>query len=226
MARKTPVPHSAIQPSPDYKDFGTTLQLLRPFLAVSAIDLIGIAVNSIALQWLSKPLLAPVLLILVYVLRENRAIDRVAIGLVLACGGDIALLVGGETAFLVGMGCFLVTQIAFTTAFLRHRSPPVTAFLIYVPCWAVANFLLWTPLGPLAVPVLVYSLALALMAITATGVSSRVALGGGLFLISDMLIGIHVAGVAVPCHGLAVMTTYIAALLLITTGWVDATPGR
>jgi hypothetical protein len=62
-----------------------------------------------------------------------------------------------------------------------------------------------------------------MMAAATTGVSARTAVGGGLFLASDLLIGVGAAGVTLPGRGLLVMTTYIAALLLITTGWAGAT---
>ncbi|MCW3817442.1 lysoplasmalogenase [Micromonospora sp. DR5-3] len=196
----------------------------RPWLllfgAVAAIELAGVAVDSTAIQWLTKPLLAP--LLLAYLWDRRRRVDPVAVGLVAATAGDVALLVPGQAAFLAGMGCFLVTQLAFLTAFVRHRRPPAPAMLAYVALWAVANALLWGALGPLRLPVLGYSLALSLMAAAATGVSRRVAAGGALFLGSDLLIGLDAAGVHLPGHGLLVMTTYIAALLLITTGWAAA----
>lgn len=200
------------------------MRILWLFGVVAAVELIGVATDSTLLQWLAKPLLAPVLLL--HLLRARRRVDPVAVGLVFATGGDIALLVSGDTAFLVGMGCFLGTQVAFLTAFLRHRRPPASAVVIYLACWAMANLVLWSALGPLRLPVLGYSLALSLMAAAAAGVSRRVALGGGLFLISDLLIGLEAAGSRVPGHGLAVMTTYIAALLLITTGWLAANAER
>ena len=53
-------------------------------------------------------------------------------------------------------------------------------------------------LGPLRLPVLGYSLALCLMAAAATGVSARVAVGGALFLVSDLLIGVARPGSSCP----------------------------
>ena len=90
----------------------------------------------------------------------------------------------------------------------------------------MANALLWEALGPLRLPVLGYSLALSLMAAAATGVSRRAAVGGALFLVSDLLIGLGAAGVTLPGQGLLVMATYLAALLLITTAWVTASRPR
>jgi uncharacterized membrane protein YhhN len=197
------------------------MRRLWPFGVVAAVELVGVASDVSALQWLAKPLLAPVLL--AYLLRARRRVDGVAVGLVFATAGDVALLLDGRTAFLVGMGCFLGTQVGFLSAFLRHRRPPVAALAGYLTCWAAANVVLWNALGPLRLPVLGYSLALSLMAAAAAGVSRRVALGGALFLVSDLLIGLDAAGTTLPGHSLAVMTTYIAALLLITAGWADAT---
>ncbi|MET7967028.1 lysoplasmalogenase [Micromonospora sp. NPDC005305] len=200
----------------------------RPWLAlfgiVALVELVGVALDSTPAQWLAKPLLAP--LLLAYLWDRRRRLDPVALGLVAATAGDVALLVPGRTAFLAGMGCFLVTQVAFLTAFLRRRRPPVAAVAGYLLAWAGGNALLWDALGPLRLPVLGYSLALSLMAAAATGVSRRAAAGGALFLVSDLLIGVGVAGSDFPGRDLLVMTTYAAALLLITTGWVAATAGR
>ncbi|MFG2107341.1 lysoplasmalogenase [Micromonospora chersina] len=200
----------------------------RPWLAlfgvVALVELVGVALDSAPTQWLAKPLLAP--LLLAYLWDRRRRVDPVAVGLVAATAGDVALLVPGQAAFLAGMGCFLVTQIAFLTAFLRHRQPPVAALVGYLLAWAGANALLWGSLGALRLPVLGYSLALSLMAAAAAGVSRRTAAGGALFLVSDLLIGVGAAGGDFPGRDLLVMATYAAALLLITTGWVAATAGR
>ncbi|MEU4481291.1 lysoplasmalogenase [Micromonospora sp. NPDC023966] len=197
----------------------------RPWLAlfgvVALVELVGVALDSTPTQWLAKPLLAP--LLLAYLCDRRRRVDAAAVGLVAATAGDVALLVPGQAPFLAGMGCFLVTQVAFLTAFLRHRRPPMAAAVGYLLVWAGANALLWNALGALRLPVLGYSLALSLMAATAAGVSRRTAAGGALFLVSDLLIGVGAAGSDFPGRDLLVMTTYAAALLLITTGWAAAT---
>jgi uncharacterized membrane protein YhhN len=200
----------------------------RPWLALfgvaALVELVGVALDSAPAQWLAKPLLAP--LLLAYLWTARRRLDGVAVGLVSATAGDVALLLSGQAAFLAGMGCFLVTQVAFRTAFLRRRRPPVPAVVGYLLAWAGANALLWGALGPLRLPVLGYSLALSLMAAAATGVSRRAAAGGALFLVSDLLIGVGAAGRDLPGRDLVVMTTYAGALLLITTGWAAATAAR
>ncbi|MDG4819054.1 lysoplasmalogenase [Micromonospora sp. WMMD956] len=234
------------------------MRRLVPFGLVAAVELVGVALDNLVLQWLTKPLLAPLLLL--WLLRPGpgrpgggrpgdgratdgaahtdrrqgsdgrRRFDAFALGLVFATAGDVALLLPGEPAFLVGMGCFLGTQVSLVVAFTRHRRPPVAVVAGYLALWALANAALWGPLGPLRLPVLGYSLALCLMAAAAAGVSGRAAAGGALFLVSDLLIGVDAAGTTLPGHGLLVMGTYVAALLLLTTAWAAAgapgAPGR
>ncbi|WP_433790883.1 lysoplasmalogenase [Actinoplanes sp. CA-252034] len=184
------------------------------FLAVAAAEIAAVAADWTVLQWLTKPLLGP--LLIAYLLQRGRR-DAVTVALGFATAGDIALLVPGQAAFLTGMGFFLGAQLCLVTAFRPLRRPFV---IVYGLLWALANVLLWERLGALAVPVLIYSLALTMMAAAAAGISRRVALGGLLFLVSDLLIGLGAAGLRPPAHGVAVMTTYAAALYLITTGWV------
>lgn len=188
--------------------------ILRLFLAVAAVEIIAVAADWTAVQWMTKPLLGPLLIL--YMLARGRR-DLVTVALGFATAGDIALLVPGQVAFLIGMGFFLVAQICFILAF----RPLLAKYAVpYGLLWMLANLLLWSRLGALAVPVLIYSLALTMMAAAAAGVSRRVAAGGLLFLVSDLLIGLGAAGLRPPAHGVLVMTTYAAALYLITTGWV------
>jgi uncharacterized membrane protein YhhN len=190
--------------------------ILRLFAAVAAIEVVAVAADWTIVQWLTKPLLGPLLIL--WMLRHGRR-DLVTVALGFATAGDIALLVPGQGAFLAGMGFFLGAQLCFIAAFRPVRRSFV---VVYGLLWVLANLLLWGRLGALAVPVLIYSLALTMMAAAAAGVSRRVAAGGLLFLVSDLLIGLGAAGLRPPAHGVLVMTTYAAALYLITTGWMRA----
>ncbi|GAA3389519.1 lysoplasmalogenase [Cryptosporangium minutisporangium] len=189
---------------------------LKLFAVATAVELIAVAADWTVLQWLAKPLLAP--LLAVYLVGRVRP-DLVLVALGFATAGDVALLIDGEVPFLIGMLCFLGTQLCLTVAFLRHARPRWWAFAGYAVPWATANALLWERLGTLRVPVLVYSLALSAMAAAAVGVSRRVAVGGALFLVSDFLIGIGAADIEVPGQSVLIMATYTAALALIVTGW-------
>ncbi|KUL29292.1 lysoplasmalogenase [Actinoplanes awajinensis] len=195
---------------------------LKLFAAVAIIEVAAVALDWTALQWLTKPLLAPLLLLHIY----KKADKSLAAALVFATLGDIALLIPGTPAFLAGMGFFLGTQLCLLTAFLKRARPPLAAVLGYAVLWAGVNALLWSRLGDLWVPVLVYSLALTAMAAAATGVSRRTAAGGALFLLSDLMIGAGAAGIELPAAGVLVMTTYAAALALIVTGSVPGPAHR
>ncbi|MFG1922938.1 lysoplasmalogenase [Cryptosporangium sp. NPDC048952] len=190
--------------------------MLTLFAVAATLELLAVALDVTVLQWVAKPLLAP--LLAVYLVRRRRP-DPVVVALGFATAGDVALLIDDERAFLVGMLFFAGTQVCLTSAFVRRARLRVPALAGYGVLWAVANALLWERLGDLRVPVLVYSLALSLMAAAACGVSRRVAVGGAFFLVSDFLIGLGAAEIELPGQDLLVMATYIAALVLIVTGW-------
>jgi uncharacterized membrane protein YhhN len=89
--------------------------------------------------------------------------------------------------------------------------------------WLVLNVVLGPSLGALQVPIAVYSAALTTMAACAVATGRRrIGVGGVLFLVSDLLIGLGAADLDVPASGFLVMSTYALAQLLIVTGWVLA----
>ena len=78
-----------------------------------------------------------------------------------------------------------------------------------------------------AIAPLFYSLALVVMAACAVATGDRlVGVGGVLFLVSDLLIGLRAADVSIPASGVLVMSTYAAAQVLITVGWVALVRSR
>ncbi|GGM41600.1 lysoplasmalogenase [Dactylosporangium sucinum] len=188
------------------------------FALAAVVELIGVALDERAIQWASKPFLA--LLLLWYLMSRRPGRDAVATGLAFAFAGDVALLVPGRAWFLLGMVCFLGTQLSLLVAFRRAGRPRTAVLVAAAVLWAGLNALLWSRLGPLRVPILGYSLALTAMAAWATAVSARVAAGAVLFLLSDLLIGVGAAGMDFAGRDLVVMSTYAAALALIATGWV------
>jgi uncharacterized membrane protein YhhN len=185
------------------------------FAGFACAELAGVALSWHPLQWIAKPLLAPLLLWYLY---RKAGMSLLGWGLAFAFAGDVALLVPGTVPFLLGMACFLGTQICFLLTFLRRAPLRPAAAVAYGTLWAALNVLLWPSLGALRVPILVYSLALSAMAAAAFAVSRTVAAGAALFLLSDLLIGLGAADLNFPARDLIVMTTYIAALYLITTG--------
>lgn len=169
-----------------------------------------------------KGLLMPSLLIWV-VLALGAAAPRLLVGgLAFATLGDVGLEF--DALFLVGMAGFFTMQVCYVLGFIgmgawprvRHNWAIAAGYLIF---WVAANVALGPRLGDLRIPILIYSFALCVMATFAAGVDRRIGVGGMLFLVSDMLIGVDLADLGFPGRGMVVMVTYLAAQYLIATGW-------
>ncbi|SDE36490.1 lysoplasmalogenase [Glycomyces harbinensis] len=200
---------------------------LWAFLAAIAGDLAAIAAGFDEARWVTKPALTLLLLgYLIVSVSPGRRLPRLlGAGLVLACAADIALLVEGTPAFLTGMALFGLMQIAYIAVFaklgaletLRRRWVVPACYLAF---WLGANVVLWPRLEGLAIPVAVYSLLLVSMGAAASGLGLVSGLGGLLFVVSDLVLGMGVAGFDLPGEGFAVMSTYAAAQLLLVVGAV------
>jgi uncharacterized membrane protein YhhN len=201
--------------------------VIEAFLAVSAVHIAADGVGADLVSDLTKPLLVPLLLVWVLVATDRRPPRWLAIGLGFAFLGDVLLQLPGTLWFLAGMGAFLVMQVCYLVGFAalgsyaRLRAQPLVV-LGWVLLWVALNLVVGPQLGELRWPILVYSVALTAMAAAAVATGDRrIGVGGVLFLISDLLIGLRAAGLEVPASGVLVMSTYLAAQYLIATGWVD-----
>ncbi|MEV0591836.1 lysoplasmalogenase [Nonomuraea cavernae] len=195
--------------------------MLILFGVLAVANLVSVTLGIEALEWATKPLLC--LVLAVYVLREAPRHRLLAAGLVFAMAGDVALLVDGQVAFVVGMSAFLVMQVCYLAVFTREgawsglRARPWIAGT-YLVVWLGAGVLLWEPLGGLRVPVLLYGLALVTMAAFGAGLNRVAGLGGALFAFSDLLVGLGVTGTDFTGRSPVLMATYIAAQFLIVRG--------
>lgn len=175
----------------------------------------------------TKALLMPVLALWAYRAGGPRLLVA---ALLLSCVGDVALEVDG--LFILGMAGFGAAHVCYVTWFVRHGAlqglrrrwwAPVVGLV----AWGATIAALWGPLGEeepaLRVPILVYSLLLTATAVTAFGVSLLAGVGGALFLLSDTLIALDIAGLSRPEPGdVWVMVTYLAAQLLLAVGIVHS----
>ena len=73
--------------------------------------------------------------------------------------------------------------------------------------------------GDLRIPVLAYSAVLCAMASLAIGLGPRIAVGAGLFLVSDLFIAFGQADIDFALRAATIMPTYLAGQYLIVTGW-------
>jgi uncharacterized membrane protein YhhN len=194
--------------------------ILWGYALATALDLVAAGLHLPWLDWAVKPFLT--LLLLAYVLRSGRPVPRALdAGLGCAFVGDVLLMLPGTVAFLAGMGAFLGMQVCYLVAFRRAGArPALPVALGYAVFWLAGNALLWPHLGGLAVPILVYSVALTAMAVLGAGLGRRIRLGALLFLVSDLMIGAGTAGLHAPAGGVLIMATYAAAQYLIVTGYL------
>jgi len=154
---------------------------------------------------------------------EGRLAAGVLAGLVLSLAGDVAI----AFSFVAGLACFLAAHMAYLAALGVSNAHPGAQALAALP--AVAVFagmlaLLWSRVGKLRVPVVVYMVVICAMLARAAGralatgpsPSATLFLAGAiLFVLSDALIAIDRFVRPLPHREAAVLATYYAAQALI-----------
>src|SRR5580692_11627463 len=160
---------------------GVTRRATVVFAALAAADTLLAAAGHERGRWLTKPLLMPALMMG----RDRPAQRAIALG----GAGDVALLGSTETAFTLGLACFLAGHVAWIIA-LRER--PGGGLLRAKPALAVPQ-----------------------VAALDSG-SPRTAAGGALFVASDTLLALEKFGdLHLPAHEALVMATYTSAQALL-----------
>src|SRR6478735_3788621 len=211
--------------------------LLGAFAAVALVHLVAQLAGGGRLadgtQVLLMPLLAGVLWCETSSPR-GRMVTLVMVALGLSWIGDSApKLTSGDSSFLVMITFFLLAQVAYITAFWPFRGHSVLhvrrpLLLVYLAVVAALVAACAAGAGALLLPVLVYGACLGTMAVLATGVNRLTAVGGALFLVSDGLSALDAlaSGFDLPAQGFWVMSTYVAAQVLIVAGVLDADAGE
>ncbi|MFI2641728.1 lysoplasmalogenase family protein [Streptomyces sp. NPDC018610] len=200
--------------------------LIAVFAAPAALDIAGVTAGWPVLEWLTKPLLAPVLAVHLW-RRTGTAHVPVLAGLALAAAGDVALLLPGPAAFAAGLAFFLGAQLCWTAAFSRAGAWPYlrgrrVLCAVHLAVWAAAVAAMAPALGPVTgVAVACYGLALLTMALSARVLGTGAAWGGAVFVVSDLLVGLGAAGLDFTGRDVTVMVTYTAALALLVTAFAE-----
>ena len=122
---------------------------------------------------------------------ENAPVLLVA-GFALSAMGDAFLAHEGDQMFMAGLGSFLAAHLLFAVLFFTWADEFAPAWPVIVAiCVFALGFgaVLVRKAGPLAIPVAVYVLAIAVMGITAAGVGGLVLAGAIIFMASDALLG-------------------------------------
>lgn len=148
--------------------------------------------------------------------------------------GDIALMFSGQMAFFAGLSSFLLAHICYIAAFnqlekwspglVRKKSWVVGALLFYT-CSLLAY--LWKGIPPpLQVPVAVYSLVIAGMALSVANLYKEsvrrifwpMMAGALLFVLSDSLIAVSKFRQVFEGTSLVIMATYLLGQYLLVDG--------
>lgn len=145
----------------------------------------------------------------------------------LFCGaGDVFLMLPLANGFILGLASFLVGHfwfIAAATRDVRFAASPAV-FAVYAAVAGAILASLWTAIpGSLAVPVVAYVTVLTSMAaqgavrfrIIRTVSARYLAIGGGLFLVSDSLLAWDRFANPLPMGRLWVLATYYLAIWFI-----------
>ncbi len=219
---------------------------LALFLLFSLANLLSLATVSHLDNYLTKPFLMIWLAGYAFCLQKKPLSVSgkwLMFGLFFSFLGDTFLLLassqpGSENFFLLGLGSFLITHIAYWLAF--HKWPQMGTGLVkkrpwiilpFAIFWSTMIYWLWPNLpADLKVPVIVYSLVIMLMAIKAVHISPNLSeknqrwliSGALLFVLSDSIIAFSRFTDYLPTDslatGLAIMITYLSGQLLIVWG--------
>lgn len=203
-----------------------------PYIALSVIHVLLIAVGNDVMVAATKPLLMPMLLLgfLAAAPMANRLLVGLVIGgIVFSWLGDVLLQTPGDMGFVVGLGAFLLAHVFYIWAFLKLGTGSIKIWVWAYLIWYGALLALLVPgLGGLVVPVIVYGAVLGTMAVLSTRVNAVVGWGGLLFLVSDSVLALDrfMPGFALPAADAIIMTTYLIGEGLIVYGVVRALRAR
>jgi uncharacterized membrane protein YhhN len=142
--------------------------------------------------------------------------------------GDVFLGLRGEQWFTPGLSSFLIAHLFYVTLFACNKPKPfavnaaryAAALLLFA--FAVAMFVrLWSHLGVMKAPVVVYMIAITGMGVTAALAGFRagwVVAGAALFICSDSMIAFGKFLSPVPYGNYLIWVTYYIAQAFIAFG--------
>ena len=206
------------------------------FLLPVAMNLAGHWAGVSALTLVSKPFLMPLIAMSVFILlKEHDVRDRraglIVAALIFGAAGDVLLMLRGTGYFLAGMGAFFIGHIFYYSVIpapwkVRGISGKILSLLLLAGLLVgVITLAGKFPLeGPMKVAVTIYACAFAFLihACVVAAIDRKrslyllTALGFVIFAVSDSFVAIGAfTDLAVPKRGLIVMSTYIAAQMIV-----------
>ena len=214
-------------------------KLTIAFLLLTAADLAGIISGFSPLHFIAKPLLIPVLMLLLFFTVSTVPGKKLLlVALFFSWMGDVFLLfeASNKNFFIFGLASFLTTHICYIIFFLRIRSAigslllkqPILILLVLAYGVALV-WLLFPHLGELKLPVMVYAAVICTMLLCSLHVFKKInspanrwyVLGASAFVLSDSLLAINKFYQPFAFAGVLIMLTYCAAQYFIVRGFME-----
>jgi uncharacterized membrane protein YhhN len=206
--------------------FVAVIELLSKIFGWDSIGTVNITV---------KPLLMPSLAAYFFfsVEQKNKLAFMVIIALLFSWIGDIMLLFQElkPIYFMLGLVSFLLAHITYIVVFNRSSQSFKPKIFTYSTGFLLALYgillllLMWAGLGDMKIPVIIYTIIIMTMGITAlfrrANGASLVLIGAMLFIASDSLLALNKFYQAFAAAGFWVMLTYILAQYLIVSGMIS-----
>lgn len=230
-----------------------TNYLLFIFFALCLANLFFEFIQSTTGIFCTKPLLMTVLSCWFYLTNKEyfTAFHKYLLaGFIFSMFGDTLLMfVENEPRrphfFIYGLGSFLITHICYLIAFLKFPSQE-KGLIQKRPFWIIPFivlffcniYTLWSGIpSPMKIPVIVYSIAIILMAISAFNLKGKttpsvfqwIFIGAILFVISDSLIGINKFrgdDFQIPLVRIFIMLFYLSGQFLMAKGGSNWRPNK
>jgi uncharacterized membrane protein YhhN len=208
------------------------------FIGIVAMVLLANVTQSFTLYIIFKPLIVISLLVHLYFKGGNKAkaVIFAVIGLFLSLVGDVLLVFEGKNPlfFMGGLISFLIAHIFYIFYYSRSSEAVVTkelkgknVFILLFVLYGIAICaILSDKLGPLRIPVFLYTSVLISMNIFALNRYGRVndqsfqliITGAIFFALSDNLLAVNKFMWQIPLAGVWIISTYAAAQYFITKG--------
>lgn len=201
-----------------------------PFLiafAATAVLYTGLDTAGLGGLWMASLKILPIAVLALLARRSlggpTRTLVLAALGF--SALGDLLLALEFPHQFVFGLGAFLLAQLIYAGNFLRAADFRRRRFWLRGAPVLAAAFLLAQLLlpaaGELALPVLVYLVAIVAMALCAAahrGDSALLFAGAVTFMVSDTLIALNRFIAPLPLAGTGIMLTYYGAQLALLYG--------
>jgi uncharacterized membrane protein YhhN len=209
------------------------------FAAALLADIAGIQLGLDWLQWVSKPLILPFLIL--YFFSSVRTISSplnkwIYLALFFSWCGDVLLMFERTNAlfFIFGLSAFLLAHIFYIMFFhfvrIREKIGGNGWYLLFILIYYSILIKKLSPyLGELTIPVRVYGLVISIMLLMAMHMTSlrvkkagrSMLAGAALFVLSDSVLAINKFYQSFEAAGIVIMLTYGAAQFYIVKGAIE-----